>query len=135
MSRNVGPQHVASLEVLTHCWNVASLSLFYRCRFDRCSLELAELVPLTHSPGRSTHYSNGFHDLFFIIPRCYKVVYASSFFLHRARLWNSVPIFFLLWPMIKVLCQIDICFLLTNVCKRLYENFFILFRSWVICKN
>ena len=28
------------------------------------------------------------------IPRCYKDVYAKSFFHHLARLWNSVPICF-----------------------------------------
>ena len=32
------------LESMTHCWNIASLSLFYRYYFGRCSLELAQLV-------------------------------------------------------------------------------------------
>ena len=35
-----------SLERLAHRRNVASLSLFYRYYFDRCSSELAQLVPL-----------------------------------------------------------------------------------------
>ena len=39
--RTVGPSLAASLEPLTHRRNVASLSLFYRCYFGRCSSELA----------------------------------------------------------------------------------------------
>ena len=41
--RTIGPS-LASLEPLAHCRNVASLSLFYRCHFGRCSTELAQLV-------------------------------------------------------------------------------------------
>ena len=44
--RIVGPSIAASLEPLAHRQNVASLSLFYRYYFGRCSSELAELVPL-----------------------------------------------------------------------------------------
>ena len=47
--RIVGPSLSASLEPLAHCQNVASLSLFYRYYFGRCSSELAELVPLPFS--------------------------------------------------------------------------------------
>ena len=42
--RTVGPSLAASLEPLAHRQNVASLSLFYRYCFGRCSLELAQLV-------------------------------------------------------------------------------------------
>ena len=42
--RTVGPSRAASLEPLAHCRNVASLSVFYRYHFGRCSLELAQLV-------------------------------------------------------------------------------------------
>ena len=45
--RTVGPSLAASLEPLAHCQNVASLSLFYRYYFSRCSSELAQLVPLS----------------------------------------------------------------------------------------
>ena len=41
--RTVGPSLAASLEPLAHRRNVASLSLFYRYCFDRCSSELAQL--------------------------------------------------------------------------------------------
>ena len=43
------PSLTASLEPLAHPRNVASLSLFYRCYFGRCSSELAQLVPLPFS--------------------------------------------------------------------------------------
>ena len=42
--------------------NVACWSLFYSYYFGRCSCELAELVPLPHSWGSSTNYSNRLHD-------------------------------------------------------------------------
>ena len=44
MCRTVGPSLAASLETLAHPRNVASLSLFYRYYFGRCSSELAQLV-------------------------------------------------------------------------------------------
>ena len=81
-----------SLELLAHCRNVASLSLFYRYYFGRCSSELAQLVPLPFSRGRSTPYSDRWHDFSVTIPRCYKDVYVNSFFPHTARLWNYLPI-------------------------------------------
>ena len=47
--RTVGPLLAACLELLAHCWNVASLSLLYRYYFGRCSSELAQLVQLPYS--------------------------------------------------------------------------------------
>ena len=90
--RTVGPSLAASLEPLAHDQNVASLSLFYRYHFGRCSSELAQLVPLPFSRGRSTRYSDGLHDFSITIPRCYKDVYVNSFFPRTIRLWNSLPI-------------------------------------------
>ena len=78
--RTVGPSLAAFLEPLAHRRNVASLSLFYRYYFGRCSSELAELVPLPYSRGRSTRYSDRLHDFSVTIPRCYKDVYVNSFF-------------------------------------------------------
>ena len=52
--RTVGHSLAASLEPLAHRLNVASLSLFYRHYFGRCSSELAQLVPLPFSWVRST---------------------------------------------------------------------------------
>ena len=73
--RTVLPSLAASLEPLTHCWNMASLCLFYWCYFGRCSLELAQLVLLPFSWERSTRYSDRLHDFSVTIPRCYKDVY------------------------------------------------------------
>ena len=53
--RTVGPSLAASPEPLAHRQNVASLSLFYRYYFGRCS---SELVSLPYSRGRSTRYSD-----------------------------------------------------------------------------
>ena len=89
---SVGPSLAASLEPLVYCQNVASLSLFYRYYLGRCSSELAQLVRLPYSRGRSTHYSNTLHDFSVTIPICYKIVYVNSFFPHTARRWNSLPI-------------------------------------------
>ena len=86
------PSLASSLEPLAHCRNVASLSLFYRYYFGRCSSELAQLVPLPFSRGRSTRYSDRLHDFSVTIPRCYKDVYVNSFFARTARPWNSLPI-------------------------------------------
>ena len=60
--RTVGPSLAASLEPLAHRWNVASLSLFYRYYFGKCSSELAQLVLLPFSRGRCTPYSDRLHD-------------------------------------------------------------------------
>ena len=88
----VGPSLAASLEALAHRQNVASLSLFYRYYFGRCSSELAQLVPLLFSRGRSTRYSERLHDFSVTTPSCYKDVYVNSFFRRTAKLWNSLPI-------------------------------------------
>ena len=82
----------ASLEPLAYRRNVASLSLFYRYYFGRCSSELTQMIPLPFSRGRYTRYSDRLHDFSVTIPRCYKGVYVNSFFPCTARLWNSLPI-------------------------------------------
>ena len=89
--RTVGPSLPASLVPLAHRQNVASLSFFYRHYSDRCSPELAQLVTLPYSRGRSTRYSDRLH-FSVTIPRCYKYVYVNSFFPRTARLWNYLPI-------------------------------------------
>ena len=66
--------------------------LWYRYDFGKCSSELAQLVPLPFSRGRSTRYSDGLHDFSVTIPRCYKDVYVNCFFPRTAKLWNSLPI-------------------------------------------
>ena len=88
----LGSLLTASLEPLAHCQNVTNLSLSYRHFFGRCSPELAQLVPLLFSQGRSTCYSDKLHDFSITIPTCYKDIYVNSFFPHTARLRNSPPI-------------------------------------------
>ena len=62
----------APLEPFTHRQNVASLSLFYRYYFDRCSSELDELIPLPPSRSESYRYSNRSHD-YFLSPFLYVI--------------------------------------------------------------
>ena len=88
--KTVGSSLAPSLEPLAHSQNVASLSLFYRYYFGRCSSELAQLVPF--SQRRSTRYSDRLHDFSVTIPRCYKDVYVNSLFPHTVRPWNSLPV-------------------------------------------
>ena len=90
--RIVGPSLAASLEPLAHRGNVASLSLFCRYYFRRCSSELAQLVPLRFCRAGSTRYSDRLLDFSVTIPRCYQDVYIHSFFPRTVRLWNSLPI-------------------------------------------
>ena len=78
-------------ETLPHCLNVATLSLFCRYCFGRCSSKLAELFQLPYLSGRSIRYSNRLHDFSVIIVGCFNDVSLSSFFLCTARLWNSLP--------------------------------------------
>ena len=85
LCRTVSPSFVTSLEPFAHRQNVASLSLLYRYYVGRCSSELAQLVPVPFSGGRSTRYS-------VTIPRFYKDVYVNVLFPRTARLWNSLSI-------------------------------------------
>ena len=96
----------ATKKDMQDCWSFTCcfVEMYY---FGRCSSELAHLVPLTFSRGRSktastgstsfflrgsTCYSDRSHDFSVAIPRCYKDVYLNSFFPCTARLWNSLPI-------------------------------------------
>ena len=91
--KDFGPSLATSLEPLSHRRNVASFtSLFYRYYFGRCSSELAQLVPLPYSRGRSTCYSDRLHDFSVTIRRCYKDIYVNSFFCCTSRLWSSVSV-------------------------------------------
>ena len=90
--RTIGPSLVASLEPLAHRRNVASLSLFYKNYFGRCSSELSDLVLFLYSRGRSTRYADRMHDFSVTIPIYYEDIYVNSFFPRTARPWNSLPI-------------------------------------------
>ena len=60
---------VVPLEPLGHCQKVSSLSTFYRYYFGRCLSELAQLIILPFSQGRSTRYSDRLHNFSVSIPR------------------------------------------------------------------
>ena len=72
--RTVSRSVAASLEPLAHHRNVASLILFCRYYFGRCSFELARLVPLSFSHGRFARFSDRLHNFFVTISGCYKYV-------------------------------------------------------------
>ena len=50
------PHLLSLLEPLAHRQNVVNLSLFYSYYFGRCSWELAQLIPLLYSAGRSKRF-------------------------------------------------------------------------------
>ena len=90
--RTVGPSLAASLEILTLCRNVASLSLF-------CGIILVDVHRnwlnwfhfLILERGLFV-YSDRLHNFSVTFPRCYKDVYVNSFFPYTARPWNSLSI-------------------------------------------
>ena len=67
--RTVSPSLATSIGTLSHRRNVASLSLFCRYYFGRCSAELAKLVTLPFSRERCTRDSDRLHDFSVTIPR------------------------------------------------------------------
>ena len=71
-----------SFETLPHCLNVATLSLFCRYCFGRCSSELAELFLLPYLCGRSTRYSNRLHNFTVTIFGCFNDVCQQFLPLH-----------------------------------------------------
>ena len=71
---------------------ICSSSPLYRYYLGRCAFELAQLVSLPYSGGKSTRYSDRLHDFCVTIPRSYKDVYVNSFFPGIVRLWTSLPI-------------------------------------------
>ena len=79
--RTVGPCFSGTLGWSSKCG---------RYYFRRCSSELAQLVPLPYSRGRSARYCVRLHDFSVNIARCYKDVYVNSFFPRTARPWNSL---------------------------------------------
>ena len=79
--RAVGSSLAAFVKPLGHRQNVASLSFFDTYYFGRSLSELAQLMLLPYSRGKSTRYSH----------KC-KDVYVNSLFPCTAILWNSLPI-------------------------------------------
>ena len=75
---------------LVHHGNVASLTLFYRYYFCRCTGYTGSIFVFLE--GGLPIILIDCMIFFVTIPRCYKDVYVSIFFCCTARLWNSLPI-------------------------------------------
>ncbi|XP_065645759.1 uncharacterized protein LOC136076213 [Hydra vulgaris] len=84
----VRPALTANLQPLSHCRNVASLSLFYKYYNGYCSNELASLVPSTKFHFRVTRHLIKSHPFTATVPKCSKSSYSSSFFLRTSVLWK-----------------------------------------------
>ena len=78
------------LQALSHRRDVASLSLFYKYYYRKCSSELVDLVPPKHVTVTSTHFPEQMHCHAVNSPMCCTKFYQSSFFPHTAALWNSL---------------------------------------------
>ena len=89
---HIGPALSSSLQPLAHRRNVASLSLFYRYYFERCSNELSKLVPKPFGSARPTRHSDRQHAFVVELPNFKKEFYRNSFFPRTASLWNSLPL-------------------------------------------
>ena len=76
---------------LAHCQNVVSLILCYRYLFARCLSELAQLVLLLFSKGRSTHYSERLYDFSINILDVTRMSMSTISFLVQLD-WKSLPI-------------------------------------------
>lgn len=79
--RTSGTILFASLGSLRYGGNVDSLCLSYRYQFSRCSFELTELVPFLYSRGKSTRYSDWYHEFSLTIYLCQQL-----YSLHRYKL-------------------------------------------------
>ncbi|XP_065662653.1 uncharacterized protein LOC136085290 [Hydra vulgaris] len=86
----VGRALAANLQPLSHCRNVASLSLFYKYYNEHCSKELESLVPFTKIHYRVTPHSIKCHPFSVTVPKCSKNAYSSSFFPRTSAIWNSL---------------------------------------------
>ena len=89
--RTIGASFAASLEPLAHRRNIATIRLFYRYYFGRCSSELVNWFHFLILEGGLLVILTGCM-IFVTIPRCYKDVHVNSFFPRTTRLGNSLPI-------------------------------------------
>ena len=74
--------------------DVASLSLFYRYYFGRCSSALSESIPKPKVFSRSTRRANPLTCYHVSLERTRTKGRASSFFVRTAQLWNQLPSYF-----------------------------------------
>jgi len=85
------PTITSNLPSLSLRRNVASLSLFYRYYFGRCSRELLECLPPTKVWPRHSRLAASSHQFCVEVGNSRIVRSGASFFPSTAKLWNSIP--------------------------------------------
>ena len=80
----VGSVLSSDLQALSHRSDVASLSLFYKYYYGKCSSELVDLVLPKRVIVRSTRFSEQMHRHTINSPMCRTKFYQSSFFLRTS---------------------------------------------------
>ena len=79
------------LDSLSHCPNVASLSIFYRYIYADCSSELANCMPSPLPWPHCTKLSTSSHPYSVHLPNATVNQYLHSFIPYTGKLWNSIP--------------------------------------------
>ncbi len=88
----VGPQLASELQPLSVRRDVASLSLFYRYYFGRCSSALSESVPKPQVFSRNTRRASPTACYHVETERTGTVSRSNSFFVRTSKLWNKLPL-------------------------------------------
>ena len=91
MKKLVGSDLYSTLQPLSQRRDVASLSLFYRYYFGRCSDGLHTTMFPAFVASRSTRRTNSLHSFSVQVPRSRTVSRSSGFFVRTANQWNSLP--------------------------------------------
>ena len=76
----IGNELFSTLHTLSYRRDVASLSLFYRYFYGKCSDELHSLIPPLWNFGRRTRFAVNSHPFFLRIPLSQTKFHADSFF-------------------------------------------------------
>ena len=88
----VGPELFSSLQSLSHRRNAASLALFYRYYYSKCSNDLSSLIPKSYGSVCAPRERRGsFHKHRVYVPRCKTTTHSNSFIPRTSMLWNSLP--------------------------------------------
>ena len=81
----------SSLDSLSLRRRVASLTIFYRYYFERCSLELRSIVPPPLPRPRSTRQSAASHNYCVRLSNDRISRHSESFIPTVSRVWNTLP--------------------------------------------
>ncbi|KAL7630134.1 UNVERIFIED_CONTAM: hypothetical protein RMT77_019727 [Armadillidium vulgare] len=89
---NNSPALTNSLQSLSSCRIVASLSLYYRYYNEHCSSELSHRIPSPLRRARATRLSTQSHPFSVQLsdPRLYR--YAHSYMYSTGKVWNTLPL-------------------------------------------